>query len=154
MPAIQSSNRKGRKGQLPQRRQVSARARKIPKPRARRGLARAFMETDLTTGCGRPGRRLSRDAQGAEQCDQRRVIDRLDQVAVEAGFLGFAAVLLLAPAREGDEDDILAPGLVADASADLVAVERGQADVEEDDLGAVLHRGLEGGGAVVGDEGL
>src|SRR6185503_13924339 len=56
----------------------------------------------------------------------------LDEVVVEAGFAGAAAVGVLAPAGEGDEGGAALGEAAADAARDFVAVHARHADVEED----------------------
>src|SRR5262249_33019049 len=58
----------------------------------------------------------------------------LDEVAVEAGVGGPSAIGLQPISREGDEDDVVAAGHGPDAPGDLVAVEAGQADVDQRDV--------------------
>src|SRR5436305_5436664 len=62
-------------------------------------------------------------------------VHRLDQITVEARLEGAAAVLGLAVAGHGDQGDLVAAQGGADAAGDLVAVEAGQADVDEGHVG-------------------
>lgn len=67
-----------------------------------------------------------------QQLFQGRGIDGLDEVVIEAGFFGAAPVLFLAPTGQGHNEYVLAPGLLADAPAGVVAAEFRHADVEQD----------------------
>ena len=64
------------------------------------------------------------------------------------------AVLVLAEPGDGDEHGAVEPRLGAEAGGELVAVDVGQADVEQDDVGAELAGGLDGRPAVAGGPGL
>ncbi|AUX48836.1 uncharacterized protein SOCE26_103780 [Sorangium cellulosum] len=75
---------------------------------------------------------------------------RLDEVNVKSCCLGETAVRLLPIPRERDEHSRPQPGLTQ-APRDLVAVHSREPDVEEHDIGPVVHRGLQRVGAVVGD---
>src|SRR5262249_29361129 len=74
----------------------------------------------------------------AEQLSEVRGVERLDQMMVEAGRPGPSAIGLVAPSGDGDEAHARAPGLATDPLCDLVAVELGQTDVEQHDLGTEL----------------
>lgn len=50
-------------------------------------------------------------------------VHRLDHVGVEPGLFRAAAVVLLAPARYGDKSEVLAPRLLSNVAAGVVAVE-------------------------------
>src|SRR6185295_14329053 len=71
---------------------------------------------------------LARLAPG-EQPLQVGELDRLRQVMVETRLLGTAAVLFLAPARQGDQHQARAALELPDPARHLVAVELRQADV-------------------------
>ena len=81
---------------------------------------------------------------------QRAGLDRLDDVVIEAGLVRAAAILVLAPAGQGDDGGPLQAGLAAEPAADLVAVHAGHADIEQDELGAEVDRLAQGGRPVVG----
>jgi hypothetical protein len=51
---------------------------------------------------------------------------------------GAASIRLLAPACHGDQDHRLAPRLVPDPVGDLIAVQLGQADIEQHHVGPEL----------------
>jgi hypothetical protein len=63
------------------------------------------------------------------------VVDRLDQVCVEARFSRSIPIFFLPPARQRDQDQIPSPRLFPDSSTRFVAVHSGQADVEQHDIG-------------------
>src|SRR3569623_1377896 len=54
---------------------------------------------------------------------ERVRIDRLDEVKIKTRLLRLPYVLVLSPARLGVEDDFTAPGPLAEAAADFIAVE-------------------------------
>ena len=62
-------------------------------------------------------------------------VDRFGEVAVEAGFAGAALFVLGAVAGDRDEADGGRGGLLAEGGGQGVAVQAGQADVGDDDLG-------------------
>ena len=64
------------------------------------------------------------------------VVERLDEVMVEARFLRAAAVLVLAVAGDGDDDGVLAALFPPEPGRDLVAVHAGKPDVEQDEFRA------------------
>src|SRR5262245_26252596 len=67
------------------------------------------------------------------------------------------SIPVVAPARDGDEQRRLPPGLPADIAGEVVTIHSGQADVEQQDLGPELARNaesldsVEGGANVVPD---
>src|SRR5436305_329577 len=69
-----------------------------------------------------------------EQRQQRRMVDRLDQVVVDARFTGPLSVLQPSVTRDGDEDGILAGRFLPEPYGDLITIHAGQAEVEEDEL--------------------
>lgn len=81
--------------------------------------------------------------------DQGVVVDRLDQMSVEAGSGRFFAVIVLPPARQSDEADSGSPLKSPNLAGDFVAVETGEADVEDDDLRPELRGFGEGRQAIV-----
>ena len=62
---------------------------------------------------------------------------------IEAGLPGSLAIVELSPAGGGDQEHGLAPGLVANLAGDLVAVDLGQANIQQDGVGAEVGGGLE-----------
>ncbi len=74
----------------------------------------------------------------AQQLQELVVIHWLDEVTVKAGFLRAPAIVFLPPACQRDNDDVFAPRLLADVAADLVAVKPRQADVQQDNVRALL----------------
>ena len=56
-------------------------------------------------------------ARGGEERDEGIVVERLDEVVVEARLLRAAAVLLLAVPRDGDDDGVLAALLPPESEA-------------------------------------
>ena len=69
--------------------------------------------------------------------EQRREcveIDRLDQVVIEPGCAGAAAVFFLAVTRDGDDHRILARIIVPEGRRDLVAVHAREADIEQNEI--------------------
>ena len=85
-----------------------------------------------------------------EERDQRVVIDGLGQVVIEAGGEGALAVLLLAVARDGDDRGLLGRLVAPQLPDDLVAVQAGQADVQEDEPGSESARRLDPRRPVIG----
>src|SRR5687767_10585112 len=77
-------------------------------------------------GCG-----LRTSQQGFE----RREFDRLDDVEIEPCLLRAASVFVLSPARESDKNHVPTPRLLTNAPGDIVAVQLGEADVQEHKLG-------------------
>ena len=71
------------------------------------------------------------------------MLDRLHQVGIEARGPGALAILVLAAAGHRDQHDLLAPGLVAQAARHFVAVQSGQADVQENDIGMERRCGID-----------
>ena len=70
-----------------------------------------------------------RRIQFSPQVIQGRRLDRLDQVFVKTSFLRALPILLLTPACQSDEENLLASRLLSDATAGFVAVQFRQADV-------------------------
>src|SRR6202035_22493 len=93
-----------------------------PQARASAGSKRQCGEK-----CGLSGRR-------GDQLPQALRIDWLDQVMVEAGFPGLAAIIVLTVAGDGHEHRLVEAGHGAQVPRHLVAAHPGQADVEQDDL--------------------
>ena len=67
---------------------------------------RAVRRGGLAVGRLRPGR-LRVGRQVVEQALQGAGLDRLDDVVIEAGLMGAAAILILAPAGQGDDRGLL-----------------------------------------------
>src|SRR5688500_2562180 len=59
----------------------------------------------------------------AEQRAQRRGLDGLRQVMVEAGFVRLPAIAFLAPACDGDEKDPISAVTLANQARELVTIE-------------------------------
>src|SRR5690606_40010276 len=74
---------------------------------------------------------------------ERFEVDRLDQMPVEARFLRALPVRALTISGDRDELDPVRPGIASEPLGDLVAVEAGQPDVQEYDLGAERLRLLQ-----------
>src|SRR5262245_11954450 len=83
--------------------------------------------------------RLLGESELAERLDEPRRVDGLHEVRVEAGLLGARAVLRLAVAGERDELDP-ASEAVPEPARHLVAVDVGQPDVDEHDVGRARER--------------
>src|SRR5215212_2858930 len=75
-----------------------------------------------------------------EEAIQSLGFDGLDQVVVEAGFLGQHPVLLVPPSGQGDEDRAVLAALGEDATRGLVAVQLRHRDVQKDDVGQKRSR--------------
>jgi len=86
-----------------------------------------------------------------EEVEECGGVDGFDHVVVEAGVFGALFVGVLSPAGDGDEGDGGGPGVLAEGADEVVAVDFGEADVEECDVGAEVFDGDESVGAVVGD---
>ena len=97
----------------------------------------------------RPQRRSSTTRRN--EFDEQVDVDRLREVMVEARGPGPLAVVLLAVARDRDEDAPAAALVRPQLGGDLVAAQPRQADVEEQDLGPERVRDLDGRVPVVGD---
>lgn len=72
-------------------------------------------------------------------------------MVVEAGFRRLPPILLLAPAREGRQHDILQAWLLSHPACDLTAVHAGHSDVQEHSVWRIASRHLQRGRAVVRD---
>src|SRR5688572_26334673 len=70
---------------------------------------------------------------------QRREIDGLHQVSIEAGFARSLPVFRLAITRERDETHVRAAGEGTQAPCELISVDVWQADVQQHDVG-LEHR--------------
>src|SRR6478609_3022359 len=81
------------------------------------------------------GIRVSLAQRLVEQGGQLAEHHRLDEVAVEAGVLRALAIVGLAPAGDRDDRDLARPGRGAQPPADLIAVQAGQAEVEQHRVG-------------------
>jgi hypothetical protein len=57
---------------------------------------------------------------------------------VEAGFLGLTSILILPPAGQGNQGDIASPRLLPNTDGDVVAVQLGKTDVQQDQFGPKL----------------
>ena len=76
-----------------------------------------------------------------EQIAQHRRIDRLQQAVIDRR--GFAVtVALRTPTGHRDHHDVASPGLLAQPARHLVAVQLGQADVEQHDVRLERFGGL------------
>jgi cob(I)alamin adenosyltransferase len=84
-------------------------------------------------------------------CDQLGGRERLDDVVVGAELQADDAVGLLATRRQQDHGDV---AVLAQPRHHLQAVEAGQHHVEHDEVRPVLERGLDGGRAVGGGDGV
>jgi hypothetical protein len=77
-------------------------------------------------------------------------LDGLDHTGIEAGPEGAAAVFLFAVAGDGDEAGRGGGRVAPERGGDAVAVHAGEAQVAENEVGAEVLRGLEGGRSGVG----
>ena len=105
----------------------------------------------------RPGeQRVARREAGQQALDpgqQLGRVERLDEVVVRAGAQPPDLLLHLALGREHDDRDVRRAALfAADLGRDLVAVELGQHDVEQDEIGRLGAPQAEALGAVPGDD--
>jgi hypothetical protein len=83
-----------------------------------------------------------------EEVDDGGESDGFDEVSVEVGLLGELAVMGLAVAGHGDDEGGGEAGL-AHGAAGFVAIEFGEADIEEDDMRVAVEGKLDGLLAVV-----
>ena len=107
----------------------------------------------------RPGQeRLLRREPGEQALDPRQQlgrVERLDQVVVGAGAQPADLLLDLALGRQHDDRDVARAALLRpDLRRDLVAVELGQVDVEQDQVGRLRAPQPEPFGAVTRDDDL
>jgi two-component system CheB/CheR fusion protein len=79
----------------------------------------------LRSGSGRRGSRRS------QQTQKNFMLHGLYKMVVETGLPGAMAIRFLAPSRERDHHDVLAPGLFANPLADIEPVQPGQADIQK-----------------------
>src|SRR5688572_27427551 len=91
----------------------------------------------------------ARRRHGSQPAEQLVVIQRLHEVIVESRFDGPAAVLLLTPAGERDNEDVAAPGARTEVAADVVTAQRRQTDVEYCDVRQKTLRHYERLGSIV-----
>src|SRR5256885_2315926 len=77
--------------------------------------------------------------------------DGLHEVSVESCLLGAPLVVFLAPSRQGDEMNRLAPALRAHEARGVIAIRLRHANVEEHQLGLELLRDADRGIAIEGD---
>src|SRR4029079_2668838 len=99
--------------------------------RSRSVSAMAMKSKDASEGI-----RASLAQRFVEQGRQLAEHHGLDEVAVEAGVFRALAIVGLAPAGDRDDRNLARPGRGAQLPADLVAVQAGQAEVEQDRVGA------------------
>src|SRR5579862_4208617 len=92
----------------------------------------------VPAGPGPPAR-----AQRLQQRRQRLRCDGLGKVVVETGIQRLTSIAVLAPARHRDKRDVLAPVSGADAPGQLVTIEVGKTDVEQQNIGVQLPTQLE-----------
>src|SRR5450830_782217 len=78
-------------------------------------------------------------------------LDRLREVMVEASLAGPCPIVRLDPAGESHEEESPQLRLRPEATRHLEAVEPGQTDVEDRDVGAQAARRVDGGRAIVRD---
>src|SRR5450830_961496 len=78
-------------------------------------------------------------------------LNRLGEVMVEASLAGPCPIVRLDPARESHEEESFQFRLRPEATRHLEAVEPGQTDVEDRDVGAQAPRRVDGGRAIVRD---
>src|SRR5687768_4768123 len=84
-----------------------------------------------------------------QQLLNRRYRYRFGQVMIDACVRCPPLVLLLTPARHGQQEDL--PTVVgADTSGDVVSIQPGHPDVEDDHVGLVLADEVESGNTVLG----
>ena len=87
-----------------------------------------------------------------EPCQQLRqsgAIHRLDQVVIEPSARRLLPVLVLSPARHGDQKHVLVPSMLSHLSTSLVAVQLRQANVAEHHVRPEFQRCLHSLFAVV-----
>src|SRR4051812_16649984 len=87
----------------------------------------------------------------AHQSEQDLEIDGFDEVVVKPGFAGSLEVFVLSVTGDGDEECLPAVTLLSKPGSDLVSIHAREADVEENDLGAVHADRLDGLRPAVGD---
>ena len=71
----------------------------------------------------------------ADHAHELAGIDRLDEVVVAAGGTRAAAGLVLTVTRDGDQEEVATRFFSAQSLGDLVAIQPGQADVQQDHIG-------------------
>src|SRR5438094_5989998 len=91
-------------------------------------------------------RRTAQRSDLDEESEQLFGVDRLDQVAIETGLAGALLVALAAVARDRHHHGLRELRLAAQSAHHLVAVDAGEPDVEQDDVGPLLARQVAAGG--------
>ena len=86
-----------------------------------------------------------------EHCLKLGQIHGLDEVMIEARLSRLAAVFLLAPAGQGNDDNAAEFGLQADLPDDFITVHARHANIEQDDGRTVRVQSCERCWTVVGD---
>ena len=78
-------------------------------------------------------------------------VGRLDQMQIESGLLRLLTIAGISEPRQGDERDPFEPRQSSYPTGHLVAVEKGQSNVEKHHLGPELLRYLQPAGSIMGD---
>src|SRR3954462_12734688 len=84
-----------------------------------------------------------------QQLHEERGVNRFDEMVVETCLFSPATVFLLAPTGESDNVHLIAPWLLPDAAAQIVAVELGHTDIEQYDVRLLHPRGSNSSVAIV-----
>src|SRR4026207_31348 len=98
---------------------------------------------------GRPGPLVLGGGGGGGELFKLVGIDRFDEIGVESGGEGVVSIAGFAEAGDGDEAGSIGQ-LFADKAGDLIAIEFGEGDVENGDVGPLIADAVEGGLTVVG----
>lgn len=75
-------------------------------------------------------------------------------MSVKPSLGGLAAVLLLPPSRQRDDESVIRPSILTDAPAGIKAVQPRQTDVQKDHVGVLPRRRVDRLLAVIRDGGL
>ena len=81
--------------------------------------------------------------QRVQELEQLIIVYWFYEVTVEPSLLRPATILFLSPSSQSDHHDVLTPRLFSDVPADIVPVELRQADVQQDDVGAMFFNRFE-----------
>src|SRR5439155_22765552 len=79
---------------------------------------------------------------GSEQLQQSLIVHRLSEVDIKTRGLTAAPILFLTPSGQSDKQNVLAPGLLADHSGRLIAIQVRHADIQEHDIRKKHRRSL------------
>ncbi len=96
----------------------------------------------------------ARGAEGCQRRGKRAQVERLDEMVIEPGGGRAKDVCVTAVTGHGDQLEAVGRPSAAEFFGDLITVQAGEADIEQDDVGLVAVDTFDRGGPVKRAEGL